>query len=187
MNYQSRQRRKKPREEYAIVLDVIRDVNKFDDKETLQALGTDNYTLLELVPKQSGVVTAGKKVYIGDGKREEIQYIKQTIPSTKLSASARGELPYILMEIVSEKEKDFVKFFNTAGPITIRQHSLEVIHGLGKKHLESLLEEREKKEFESFEDLKKRCPYLSDPVKMLADRIFYEINHKYEKKVFIRE
>jgi putative nucleotide binding protein len=176
-----------PKEEYAIVLDVvIENQNSFKSLDIVQAIGTTNFTLLELVPKQGAVLKSGDKVYIGDGKREEIQYIKRAIWPDKLSSGANSELIFSIMDIIDEKEEEFVKFINTIGPVTIRQHALEGIPGVGKKHLKDILNEREEKPFESFEDIKKRCHFLSEPQKAFAERIIKEIEGKEDIKFFVR-
>lgn len=176
------------KEENAIILDVVlSNQNSFKDNETAQAIGTTSYTLLELVPKTGVMLKTGEKVYIGDGKRDEIQYIKRIIKADKLSSSARDELIFALIDIVNDKEELFVNFFNKAGPITIRKHSLELVAGIGKKHLSELLEERYSGDFKSFEEVKERCPYLPDPAKAIAQRIFDEIEGKDEFKFFTRK
>ncbi|NCC71277.1 DUF655 domain-containing protein, partial [bacterium] len=126
-------------------------------------------------------------VYIGDAKRDEIQYIKRSIFLDKLSASAKSEILFTLIDIVNEKEKDFVNFFNNAGPITIRKHSLELIPGIGKKHLSSLLELKNTYKFESFDDIKSKCPFLSEPQKAIAERILYEMEHKEDIHLFVKK
>ncbi len=179
---------KSGKEEYAIILDVtLGSPNSFKDSEVAQAVGTKTYTLLELVPKQGVILKNGQKVYIGDGKREEIQYIKRSLFPNKLSGTAKSELLFTLKEIVEEKEEEFVKFFNTAGPITIRKHSFEMIPGIGKKHLQDLIYERDTKPFESFEDIKKRCSFIADPAKAIAQRIENEIEGKDDFKFFTRK
>lgn len=176
------------KEEYAIVLDVVLAGNSsFKDNEIAQAIGTNNYTLLELVPKPGVLLRSGQKVYIGDGKRDEIQYIKRALFFDKLSSAAKSELMFALMDIIGEKEELFVQFFNNAGPITIRKHSLELVSGIGKKYLTELLEERHVKPFESFEDVKTRCPFLQDPIKAIAQRILDELDGKDDFKFFIRK
>lgn len=176
------------KEEYAIVLDVVlSNQNSFKESEVALALGTNNYTLLELVPKTGVILKTGQKVYIGDGKRDEIQYIKKSIRGDKLSASAKSELIFALIDVINDKEEEFVKFFNNAGPITIRKHSLELVSGIGKKHLTELLEERYVKPFDSFADIKERCPYLSDPAKAIANRIIDELEDKDDFKFFTRK
>lgn len=176
------------KEEYAIVLDIIMDSpNSFKDTEIAQAVGTTFYTLLELVPKQGVILKNGQKVYIGDGKREEIQYIKRSLYPNKLSSGAKSELEFAVKEIVTDKEEDFVNFFNNAGPITIRKHSLELIPGIGKKHLHDLIYERDTKPFKSFEDIKERCHFIADPAKSIAQRIIDEVEGKDDFKFFTRK
>ena len=175
------------REEYAIVLDIILSGKQsFKDTEIAQAVGVNSYTLLELVPKQGITLKTNQWVYIGDGKREEVQYIKRAIPSHKLSPSAKSELLFALIEIVNYRESEFVDFFNRAGPITIRKHSLELVSGVGKKHLSELLAERDSKPFESFEDIRNRCSFLHEPEKAIAQRIEKEIEGKDDFKFFIK-
>lgn len=176
-----------PKEEYAIVLDVVLSgQSSFKDNETVQAIGLNNFTLLELIPKQGVILKGGDRVYIGEGKRDEIQYIKKSLNYEDVSASAKSEMIFTIMDIVKEKEEMYVNFFNNAGPITIRKHSLELVSGIGKKHLTELLEERYVKPFASFEDITKRCPFLSDPVKAISQRILDELDGKDEFKFFLR-
>jgi len=174
------------KEEYAIILDVLINNQSFKDSEVAQAIGTTSYTLLELVPKAGVILKTGQRVYIGEDKREEIQYIKRAITEDKLSGSARTELLFTLTEIVQGKEDFFVNFINTAGPITIRKHSLESIPGIGKKHLRDLLDERDSKPFENFENIKERCHFLADPAKSIAQKILNEIEGTEEFKIFVR-
>ena len=177
-----------PKEEYAIILDVVLDNQRsFKDNEVGQAIGTNSFTLLELVPKQDVLLKSGEKVYIGDGKREEIQYIKRSLKPSDLSGSASAELKETLKELIREREEEFVKFFNTAGPITIRKHSLELIPGIGKKYLTTLIDEREEGEFKSFEDIKKRCSFLGDPVGAVAQRIIKELDGGEDFRLFTKK
>ncbi len=177
-----------PKEEYAIVLDVVlSSQSSFKDDEIAQALGTTGFTLLELVPKQGVILKAGDKVYIGEGKRDEVQYIKRAINPEKLSGGAKSELEFTLMDIIDDRAEEFINFFNNAGPITIRKHSLELIPGIGKKHLGELLEERDNGPFKDFNDLKTRCPFISDPQKALADRIMKEMDDIEDFRIFVRK
>lgn len=178
----------KNKEEYAIILDVVLNSNNsFKDEEIAQAIGTSTYTLLELVPKQGVILKTGQKVYLGEGKREEIQYIKRALYANKLSSSAKSELIFAIKEIVKDKEEEFIEFFNKIGPISIRKHALELIPGIGKKHLADLIYDRDSKPFESFEDIKKRCPFISDPITSIAKRILEEIEGKDDFKFFTRK
>lgn len=189
--YHNREHREVPqekKEEWAVVLDVVlSNQNSFKNDEIAQAIGITNYTLLELVPKPGVLLKTGQKVYIGDGKRDEIQYIKRSLFADKMSSGAKSELAFALKDIVLEKETEYVEFFNKAGPISIRMHSLELIPSIGKKHMISLLDERAVKPFESFEDIKKRCTFFSDPAKAIVDRILMEIDSKDDMRIFVRK
>lgn len=181
------EQRQQPKEEYAVILDVVLDNQKsFKDDEVAQAVGTNKYTLLELIPKQGVILQSGTTVYIGEGKREEIQYIKRSLKPKDLSGSANSELKYALIDIINQKEDEIVQFFNTAGPITIRKHSLELIPGMGKKHLREFLDQRDEKEFDSFDDIKQRCPFLGDPQNAVAQRIIKELEGEEDFKLFIQ-
>ncbi|MFW5704501.1 MAG: DUF655 domain-containing protein [Nanoarchaeota archaeon] len=188
MPQRNQKKKEMPKEEYAYVLDVVIDnQNSFKTLDIVQALGTTNYTLLELVPKQGVMLKAGDKVYIGEGKRDEIQFIKRAIWPDKLSSGAKSELLFAIMDIIDEKEEDFVKFLNSVGPVTIRQHALEGIPGIGKKHVKDILEMRLEKPFENFKDVKERCHFLADPQKAFAERILKEIEGKEDIRFFVRK
>lgn len=181
---------KKPKikEEYAIILDTIVNNNSsYNDVKLVQAIGFNSYTLLELVLKKDIEVKIGQKVYIGDKKREEIQYIKKVINIDKLTSSANSELIFTIQDIIDEKENEFVNFFNNAGPISLRRHALEIIPGVGKKHLKDLLDKREEKVFENFKDISNRCSYLPDPQKSIANRILEEIKGDAELNFFVKK
>lgn len=182
-------RKPQAKDEFAIVLDIIADNNSrsFKNDEIVQAVGTTTYSILELIPKEGVILKINQKVYIGDDKRDEIQYIKRTLQVDQLSGSAKLELLSTITEIINDKEEDFVKFFNLAGPITIRKHSFELIPRIGKKHLTDLINERNKKPFESFKDIENRCPYLQDVAKAIAQRILIEIEGEDDFKFFTRK
>jgi len=178
-----------PKEEFALILDIIENDsnNSFKKDRTVQAIGFLKYTLLELVPKHDAILKVGQKVYIGEDKRDEIQYIKRIIDVDKLSSSSKSELVFTIEDIVEEKEKDFVNFFNFGGPISIRKHSFELIPRIGKKHLKDLLEERNNGEFTSFKNIEERCPYLNDLIKAISQRILEEIEGEDDFKFFTRK
>lgn len=185
---ESRYKKQEQKEEFAIVLDVIlQNQHSFKETEVAQSIGKTNYTLLELVPKPGVELRTGDEVYIGEGKRDEIKFIKRAIKPENLTASAKSELEFTLMDIIDEKEETFVSFFNNAGPITIRKHSLELITGIGKKHLRELLDERDTKPFESFKDMSQRCSFLHNPQKVIAERIKKELDAPEGIKLFVKK
>jgi putative nucleotide binding protein len=152
-------------------------------------IGEDKFTLLELLPKSRASLSIGERVYVGKEreKRKKIDKVKGRINYEDLTAAAHGELIYVIMEIVKNREKEFVKFYNECPPISTRFHALELLPGLGKKTMLGILEERKKRKFDSFEDMENRVKTLHHPEKLIARRIEEELanpNQKY--RIFTR-
>jgi len=166
-----------PKDEYGIVLDFMPYGKPGDIKREplAQIIGDKYFNLLEVVIKQDQKVEIKERVYIGDKERDKVKYIRGRIKYDKLTSLAKTTLEEILDELIEKNEQRFVKLFNIAGPITNRLHSLELLPGVGKKHLWQIIEERKKKPFESFEDIKSRIPLLPDPKKMIAKRLMEEL------------
>ncbi len=177
-----------PKEEYAIVLDFLPTgyPNSYSNEPIAQAIGTKYFTLLELVARHGVNLLLQQKVYIGPEKRPEIERIKGRLPFDKLTHTAVSELDKAIETVIREDEARFINFFNKAGPVTIRMHSLELLPGIGKKHMEQILEEREKKPFESFADLSARVKLLPDPIKMIKDKIMEELRGEAKYYLFVR-
>ena len=140
-----------------------------------QAIGSTNLTLLELVPRRGTALKIGEKVYIGEGKRDQIYYILGRLHKEKLTETAKEQLKEFISLVVKEDNKKFVDFFNKSEAINKRIHQIELLPGLGKKHMQEILRQRKEKEFESFEDMKKRIQNLPDPEKAVEKRIFQEL------------
>lgn len=179
------------REENAIVLDFLKHGYPFDDrpshkkKSIVQGIGKDFFTLLELVPKKGVELQPGDEVYIGDGKREDIHFIKSRLDYEKLTETAKSVLESNLEDLVIEQEDRFVEFFNEAQPLTSRMHQLELLPGLGKKHMWKVIEERKKESFDSFEDIKDRVKLMGDPKKVIVDRIESELKGEEKHNLFV--
>jgi len=171
------------KEENAIVLDYLPYGYPLEKKmmPIAQAIGDKKFTLLQLIPRRGIKLDVGEKVYIGEGKREKIYYILGRLPENKLTETAREQLKEFINKEIASKEKMFVDFFNKAEAINTRLHQFELLPGFGKKHTEAILTERNKKHFESLEDLKKRVSNLPDPRKAIEKRILEEVigNEKY--------
>lgn len=176
------------KDEHAIVLDYLEHGKAGGKNEPLaQVIGTENFNLLEVVPRDGVRLRAGDEVYIGEGDREDIQYIKGKITSRDLTSSAESELDYVLEDLVEENEDRFVEFFNEAEPITPRQHALELIPSIGEKHMWQILDERDDNgDFESFEDLQERVELLPNPVKLLVKRLKSELSGEEKHFLFTR-
>lgn len=175
-------------EDYAIILDYLplgyvkEGSPSFKKKPVAQAVGSEEFTLLELTPKDEVNLDIHEKVYIGAGKRDKIARVNCRLTFDKLTSTAKIELNYVIEEIIKDHEDKFVQFFNDAGSISTRLHQIELLPGIGKKHMWDILEARKEKEFESFDDIKKRVPMLADPVKLISKRILLELEGNSERK-----
>ncbi len=182
MNSQTIDNPKPKKEEEVIILDYLKFGYVNPDRPTTrgmpiaQTIGVDKFTLIEVTPKDGIDLEIHDKVYIGPGKRDKVNRVKGLLDFEKLTATSRIELEYAIKDIIQGKEDEYVKFFNEIDPLSIKLHKLELIPGIGKKHMNMILEEREKEPFKSFDDLKTRVPLLGDPVELLAKRVILELD-----------
>jgi len=177
----------KEKEEYAIVIDYLPYGYPLEKKmmPIAQAVGKKNFTLLELVPRRGLKLEVGEEVYIGEGKRDKVYYILGKLDIKKISEAAKKFLQDYIEKQVQEDEKKFVDFFNKAQPINTRLHQIELLPGFGSKHMKAILDERDKKPFESFEDLKKRISNLPDPKTAIVKRILEELGSEERHYLFV--
>jgi len=175
------------REDYAIILDFLPYGYPLENRRMplAQAIGVTGFTLLQLVPRRGEKFEAGEKVYIGEGKRDKVQYILGRCPREKLTESAKAHLEDFIEKAVLEDEERFVKFFNKAQAINTRLHQFELLPGLGKKHTSAILEAREEKDFESFQDIKERVHNMPSPEKVVEKRIMEELTEIQRHNLFI--
>jgi putative nucleotide binding protein len=176
------------KEEFAIILDYLPNGYPLERKmmPVAQAIGKKNLVLLELVPRRGISLQIGEEVYIGEGKRDKVYYILGRLHREKLTESAKTHLQEFIEKMVKEKEKEFVNFFNKAEAINKRLHQIELIPGFGKKHMQEILNKRKEKEFESFEDMKKRIQNLPDPEKAIEKRILNELINIERHNLFVK-
>jgi putative nucleotide binding protein len=167
-------------EDEAIVLDVVpprwgHRPGHHGQFNRVYLLGTEHFTLLEAAVSPEINLVPGNVLYIGKDVPKDLVRIARRISYQELPETAKMELERAVERIVREKERKFVEFFNTCGPLTPRLHALEVIPGIGKKTMLKVLEEREKKPFESFEEIDKRTG-IQDSRASVIKRILQELS-----------
>ncbi len=173
------------KDEYAIVLDFLEHGRPSQKNEPVaQIIGKENFNLLEVVPREDVRLNAGEEVYIGEGDREKVRYIKGKVTTGELTETAKSELDYVLEDLVEENEERFVEFFNEAEPITPRQHALELLPSIGEKHMWEILDAREEGDFDSLDDLRERVELLPDPKKILVKRLKSELSGEEKHNLF---
>ncbi len=175
------------KEENAVILDFLPYGYPLDKKmmPLAQAIGMAGLTLLQLVPRRGERFEIGEEVYIGEGKRDKVQYILGRCPREKLTETARVQLEDFVAKVVEKDKERFVKFFNEAQAINTRLHQFELLPGLGKKHTKAILEARGEKKFESFDDIKKRVHNIPSPEKIIEKRIMEELTEMQRHNLFV--
>jgi putative nucleotide binding protein len=177
-------------EEYAYILDFTQrgksTTVRGREGIIIQAIGEERLTLLELLGFQNMNFDVGERVYIGREGRDKVMSVLGRLEYNLISQSAKNDLANIVEKIVTANEKRFIDYINTAQPITPRIHALELIPGIGKTYMMTIIKERDKKKFESFTDIQNRVG-LRDPAKLIAKRIIDEIAGEARMNLFVRK
>ena len=176
-------------EEYAYVLDFIErgksSTVRGREGIIVTAIGEDRLTILEVLGMPNTSFDVGERIYIGKEGRTKVLSVLGKMDYTKISNSAQSELAAVVEKIVTENEKRFIDYLNNAQPLTPRIHALELIPGIGKTYMKVMIEEREKKKFENFEDLQNRVG-LKEPIKQISKRIMEEITGETRMNLFVK-
>jgi putative nucleotide binding protein len=181
------------REEVARIIDYLPygrspDPRSYQKQPLIQAVGETNFVLMEMTPKEGAMPNISDKVYIGSGERSVIDHVNRRIDYADLTNNAKIELPFAIQKIVLENEARFIRFFNQAGPLTTRMHALELLPGIGKKLMWSILNERKKGPFKDFKDLTERVKGIHNPEKLIAKRVEDELmDDRIKYRVFTTE
>lgn len=175
------------KDEWAVTLDYLSHGRYSMDRSqpVAQVMGDTFFSLLEVIVREGASLKVGERVYIGDGKRDKVKYIRGRMDFIELTTAAKDEVQPSVEKIVKDLPQKFLEFFNKSGQLTTRMHQLELLPGIGKRHLWAIIEERKSKPFESFAELKSRIPLLPDPEKMVVKRIMDELNDKDRYRVFV--
>ncbi len=177
-------------EEYAYVLDFNprgkSSTVKGRDGIIITSVGEDRLTLLEVLGVPNSTFEVGERIYIGKEGRTKILSVLGKMDYEQISSSAQSELPAVIEDIVTNNESKFVEYLNNAQPLTPRIHALELIPGIGKIYMKTMLDEREKAKFESYQDLQDRVGF-KDPIMHISERIIDEITGESRMNLFVKK
>ncbi len=176
-------------EEYAYVLDFVERAKSSTVRGRegimVTGIGEDRLTLLEILGVPDSSFEVGERIYIGKEGRTKVLSVLGKMVYQKISSTAQNELEGVVEIIVKQNEKKFIDYINICQPLTPRIHALELIPGIGKTYMKLMLEEREKKKFESFDDLQNRVG-LKEPIKQICKRILEEITGDTRMNLFVK-
>jgi putative nucleotide binding protein len=103
-----------------------------------------------------------------------------------LTTESKAQLLGVCEVIVKNNEAKYVAYFNELQPLTPRLHGLELIPGIGKTFMKTIIELREKKPFTSFDDVQTRVG-LHEPAKLVAKRIAEELSGASRINIFVKK
>lgn len=176
-------------EEYAYVLDFMSvgrsTVIKGKTGPIVQAIGEERLTLLELLAMNNVQFQLAERICIGKEGRTKVISVLGKMNYEELTDDARNQLNIVVETMVKNSEAKYVSIVNELQPLTPRLHALELIPGIGKTFMRQIVDERDKKPFGSFEDLRNRVG-LREPAKMVAKRIVEEIAGGSRINLFVR-
>ena len=178
----------------AVVLDFLAHGRSDDDRPQYQkdplayALGVEDFHLYECTIDQDATVSIGDRLAVAPRSQRSpgVESVR-TVEYGDLSGGAQSELEYVVEDVVAAHEDRFVEFYTEAQPVTLRLHQLNLLPGIGDKLQESILDERRRGPFESFDDIEERVDGLHDAGQVIVDRIMEELTEDDLKyRVFAR-
>ncbi len=176
-------------EEFAYVLHFIprgkSSIIKEREGPLIQAIGEERLTLLEILATNEASFVPGERIAIGKENREKITSVLGKLNFSELTNEARNDLESVLEKMIRSQEPKYIAYFNELQPITPRLHALELIPGIGKTFMRQIVNQRDRKKFESFEDLEKRVG-IRDPVRLVARRIVEELSGGSRVNIFVK-
>ena len=180
---QNDQRKAKPRVNKPTPLDDeiwARVVEHDFENNVLTLLGESKFLLGRYRPKHTDkVLQLGQRVYVGvdRSKRVEVGDIMGMARLDKMSSGATKDLPIVIQRFIEENELYFIKsFYNPAGFLSLKQHSYELLHGIGNKKATQMVEQRGSSGFTSFEQINESCSI--DAAELLTIRFQSELNDR---------
>jgi putative nucleotide binding protein len=177
-------------EEFAYVLDFIprgrSAIIKGREGPIVQALGEERLTLLELLAAENQDFETGEKLRIGREGRAKILSVFGKLAYEDLSSESKAQLLAVCEIIVKNNEARYVAYFNDLQPLTPRLHGLELIPGIGKTFMKTIVDLREKQPFTSFDDIQNRVG-LREPAKLVAKRMAEELTGASRVNIFVKK
>lgn len=179
-------------EDYGYVLDILPRPTRRVPRaaqftgQAVELIGDKYFMLLEAILKRDVTASIGERIFLGRSPESKVAFILGRLSYYELTGPAQAELPEIVERIIVANEKRFVDFFNNSQPVSPRMHALELIPGIGKKYMFTILRERSIRPFESFKDIKSRTG-IPDPVKLIAKRVLEELMEEKPKyRLFVK-
>lgn len=176
-------------EEYAYVLEcnprARSSIIRGREGVIVTSIGEDKLTILEVLGVPHSTFDVGERFYIGKDGRTKVMSVLGRLTYEKLSSAAKRDMCTVVEKIVTACEPKFVEYLNNAQLLTPRIHALELIPGIGKTYLRTMLDERKSKRFDSYTDVQERVG-LSNLIGHITKRIMEEITGQSRMRLFVK-
>ncbi|MHA1521603.1 MAG: DUF655 domain-containing protein [Promethearchaeota archaeon] len=148
-----------------------------------QIVETPSFRLLEVQLNKKFIpeLSLQQKIIYQGSENSPLGRVNKILKYDDLTLASITTLQLVLESYVKEHEQNFVEFINSAGPITLKRHSLEILPGVGKKLMWEIINYREKQPFSSFKEIHENVPGFK-PVEVIAKRIIEELSDEDQKR-----
>ena len=144
------------------------------------AMAEKSLAFCRLKLKGSDVMTVNQRIYIGKdaSKRTDVAAIIGMAHLDKMSNMARQDLPSLVQLFIEEHAQYFVdEFYNKAGPMSLKQHSYELLPDVGPVKARNMVKARDQVGvFASMDELNALAKIKG--AELLAQRFVEEIEDK---------
>ncbi|MDP6195236.1 MAG: DUF655 domain-containing protein [Candidatus Poseidonia sp.] len=144
------------------------------------AMAEKSLVFCRLKVKGSDVMTVNQRIYIGKdaSKRTDVAAIIGMAHLDKMSNMARQDLPSLVQLFIEEHAQYFVdEFYNKAGPMSLKQHSYELLPDVGPVKARNMVKARDQVGvFASMDELNALAKIKG--AELLAQRFVEEIEDK---------
>lgn len=180
-NRQGGQRNSRPQQKSPLMEETWARVIDHDVTDNvIVAISEEKMLLCRLEPKP-GVdpLLTTSRVYIGTDASKRVN-IGRVLGMTNLGRVAnhvKADLPLVIQIFIEENEKHFIDtFFNRAGNMSLKQHSFELLPGVGNKKALQMVDARGSSGFETLAALNEACNI--DAADLLAKRFHTELEDR---------
>ena len=167
-----------------VILDLLLHGHPDEDKPSwsktpiAQVLTFPDFVLYEVkINKNADIKVQEKNIYEEFLRQNKLREVLKKIDYDGLTNTSKALIQPILEKEVLSYEVEFINFFNNSTSITPRMHALKLLPGIGQKHMWEILEERERQNFVTFQDIADRTS-ISNPPKLIAQRIIKELQRE---------
>ena len=180
-NRQGGQRNSRPQQKSPLMEETWARVIDHDVTDNvIVAISEEKMLLCRLEPKP-GVdpLLTTSRVYIGTDASKRVN-IGRVLGMTNLGRVAnhvKADLPLVIQIFIEENERHFIDtFFNRAGNMSLKQHSFELLPGVGNKKALQMVDARGSSGFETLAALNEACNI--DAADLLAKRFHTELEDR---------